>query len=149
LGYQGTEQTVFMEVFAIWYYLQQSQVKYSSITTTSNPADRVWTQNVRFFDQLIDNAGANCVDGSVFISSILMKLGIDPVIILIPGHIYMGFYGDAAHESYYLLETTRIGQIDLPNIDTIDELDYYASHGYFTEELIAYFVASCESGNCD
>lgn len=115
-AYQGTDSEVFNEVFSIWYNLQKNEVEYSNITETSNASDIVGSQYVRFFEEVYNNSGANCVDGSVFISSILMKLGIDPVLILVPGHMYMGFYTDAANQNFYVLETTMVGDIDVNSI---------------------------------
>ena len=82
---------------------------------TSNPSNGVGSQYVRFFDEVLDNTQANCVDGTVFFSSILRKIGIEPILILIPGHMYLGYY-DVSGASYFLLETTKIGGLNLKEI---------------------------------
>lgn len=113
IGYQGgTEESVINQVYAIWYYLQTKGVKYSSITNTSNPSDKVFTQHVRFFDEVYESTQANCVDGSVFLSSILKKIGIKPFLVLVPGHMYLGFYTNAEKTAFRLLETTMVGHVD-------------------------------------
>lgn len=148
-GYQGTTDDVLLELFSLWYHLQRNEVNYVNLTTTSNPSNTIYSQSVRFFDQVIDNAGANCVDGSVFHASILMKLGIDPVLILQPQHMYLGvFLGDRS--DFITLETTLIGAVDINAIQTMDDLEYYYNQGYFSQEQMQYFANSCSSSNgCD
>ena len=130
VGYQsGTEESVIDQVFAIWYTLQSKGIKYSSITNTSNPSDKVLTQHVRFFDEVYNNAQANCVDGSVFLSSILKKIDIKPFLVLVPGHMYLGFYTTSDKSKYKLLETTAVGSVDLSEIYE-DELYVYGLDKY-------------------
>ena len=117
VGYQRDDETVLKQVFSIWNELQTRGVTYSNVVMTSNPSEGVASQYVRFFDEVLDNTQANCVDGTVFFSSILRKIGIEPILILVPGHMYLGYYG-VDRESYYLLETTMIGSINLKEINS-------------------------------
>ena len=148
-GYQGTSNEVLEEVFSLWYALQKRNTQYSSITTTSNASSNVFAQNVRFFDQVLQNSSANCVDGSVFLASILMKLGIDPILVLVPGHMYMGFYASANQKDLYLLETTMIGNVDINSIQTSSNIQAYANLEYYSDAEIAYYNQTCNAGNCD
>lgn len=137
IGYQGgSENSVLEQVHAIWYTLQTKNVKYSSITNTSNPSDKIFTQHVRFFDEVYNNTQANCVDGSVFLSSILKKIGIKPFLVLIPGHMYMGFYTSPDKSTYQLLETTMIGGIDLNEIYEDEQYVYNLNkyYDYLTQD---------------
>ena len=115
IGYQGDDDDVLDQVFSVWYELQTRGVTYSNVVLTSNPSQGICSQYVRFFDEVLDNTQANCVDGTVFFSSILRKIGIEPILILIPGHMYLGFY-DTSREDYYLLETTMVGSMKLNEI---------------------------------
>lgn len=116
IGYQGTENDVFKQIYALWFYLQSKSVKYSSITATSNPSLKVFSQYVRFFDEVYNNTQANCADGSIFLSSILKKIGINPLLITVPGHMYLGYYTLADKSKKRLLETTRVGNVNLAEI---------------------------------
>lgn len=113
-GYQGgSDEEVIRQVYAIWNVLQRRGVKYSSITTTARESDVVGSQQVRFPVQSINNAQANCVDGSVLFASVMREVGIDPVLVLVPGHMFVGFNLDEAHTRIFYLETTMLGQADL------------------------------------
>ena len=115
-GYQQDTLHVENQVRALWYELQHRGVKYSSNNATSNAAQMVFTQQVRFFDEVYNNQQANCVDGSVFLASILKKIGIRPFLVLEPGHMYLGFYGSSDRSLPYLVETTMVGHADLQDI---------------------------------
>lgn len=112
-GYQGD---VFKQVSALWYYLQAHSVKYSSITDSSNPSQKIFSQYIRFFNDVYNNTQANCADGSIFLASILKKIGINPILITVPGHMYLGYYTLKDKSKIRLLETTHIGRVNLAEI---------------------------------
>jgi len=109
-GYQSKDKAeVYRQVYAVWHALTQRDLKYSDITTSSAESDSVNSQHVRMIDESINNAQANCVDGSVLMASVLRKVGIEPVLIMVPGHCYLGFQLDAEGEEFAALETTLLG----------------------------------------
>ena len=111
-GYQKDQKNVVSQVFAVWYVLQQHGLHYSSITTSSasSASGHVASQAVRFIDQSVESQQANCVDGSVLFASVLYKIGIKPVLVLIPGHMFMGFSASKDDQKdIHFLETTMIG----------------------------------------
>jgi hypothetical protein len=140
-GYQGTTEDVILQVYSLWYNLQKKGVNYSDITNTSNPSDSIATQYVRFFEEVYNSNQANCVDGSAFLSSITKKISIKPFLVLVPGHMYMGYFTSKDRSSYELLETTMVGNIDLNEITADNLLDYSS---YFTEETYNDYI----SDNC-
>lgn len=118
-GYQGTTQQVVQEVYALWNALQRRGVTYSNVTTTAAESRVVFSQQVRFIEQSVGNAQANCVDGSVLFASLLRQIGIDPILVHVPGHMYVGFFLDEAHGQRMFLETTEMGQASLRGGDVL------------------------------
>jgi len=100
------------QVFAIWSALQKRGLQYSSTTTTPGGSEGVLSQYVRFVDQSLANTQANCVDGSVLFASVLRKISIEPFLVTVPGHMYVGFYLGAGKSQFVGLETTVIGLPD-------------------------------------
>jgi hypothetical protein len=96
-------------VFALWSALQKRWVQYSSTTTTPGGSETVQSQFVRFVDQSLTNTQANCVDGSVLFASLLRKISIEPFLVTVPGHMYVGFYLGAGKSQSVALETTLLG----------------------------------------
>lgn len=141
-GYQGSVSDVYFQVLSIWHHLQTKNVKYSSITDTSNGSKKVFSQNVRFFEEVYNNKQANCVDGTVFMSSVLKKIGIKPFLVLVPGHMYLGFYTKPDKTEYAVLETTMLGNVDINEVKVINgkvyNLEKYKK--YITQEVYNSFM---------
>lgn len=109
-GYQGNSPNeVVAQVEAVWNALNRRGIRYSSITETSGESDKVFSQHVRFLSDSVKNAQANCIDGTVLFASILRKIDIEPIIVLRPGHAFLGFYVDKGQRQAEYLETTLLG----------------------------------------
>ena len=103
-------------------------VRYSSITATSVKAQTVASQHVRLIEESLNNSQANCVDGSVLLASALRKIGIEPFLVLVPGHCYVGFYVDEKKENMLAIETTMLG-------DAYDEDEEYDAMDLLEESV--------------
>jgi hypothetical protein len=109
-GYQAKDKAeVYRQVYALWHALSQRDLRYSSITTTAAESDFVGSQHVRMLDDSVNNAQANCVDGSVLLASLLRKVGIEPMLVMVPGHCYLAIQLDAPGKEIIGLETTLLG----------------------------------------
>lgn len=114
IGTQGTEEQVLRQVWAIWYLFQRNKVTYSSITTTSEARTDILSQTIRPLSQALRTQQANCIDGTALFASILRKIGIEPMIVLVPGHAFLGFYTDAQQTKPAFLETTMLNNENNP-----------------------------------
>lgn len=114
VGYQQGPQEVLNQVFAIWYLFQRRGFTYSSITTPTGASNKVYSQYVRFFGDSLRTQQANCIDGTVLFASILRRIGIDPIVVLVPGHAYLGFWLDQQHREPAFLETTALNSPENP-----------------------------------
>ena len=144
-GYQGTPQEVAREAFAIWNVLQRQGVRYSSITQPSGQSKTVHSQHVRFLDEVIENDQANCVDGSVLFASVLYKLGIHPTLVLVPGHMFVGFYADRQRRTVEFIETTMVGSPGLNSYQK--EWTFLGSDSYLSSRSYELFRAAVARGN--
>lgn len=113
VGYQGNEETTNRQVAAIWRVLHDRGFQYSSITPTAGTSDKMASQAVRTFDNALKTQQANCVDGTVVFASILRKIGISPLMVLIPGHCFLGYYTDKTKKNVAFLETTLLSNSEL------------------------------------
>jgi hypothetical protein len=121
-GYQVAELAgVVKQVFAIWSALQKPGIKHSSTTITPGGSEVVKSQYVRFVAQSLTNTQANCVDDSVLFASVLRKVSINPFLITIPGHMYVGFYLGPDKSQFIGLETTAIGVADATDAEREDD----------------------------
>jgi hypothetical protein len=111
-GYQKPPDGVVEEIRAIWNAIQERGFRYSNITRSSGESDTVATQHVRLLGDAVRTAQANCVEGSVLFASILRKLDMNPFLVLIPGHAFVGAFLDEAGEGFICIETTMLGNAD-------------------------------------
>lgn len=123
-GYQVSQaEGVDRQVYALWHVLQQRKFKYSSTSYTSLSSNVVFSQRVRTFEDAFRSSQINCVDGSIVFASLLRAINIDPILVRVPGHMYIGYYTDSRHSDVDFLETTMIGDINLDDFFPEENLD--------------------------
>lgn len=124
LGYQsGNPETVDKQVYALWHVLQKRGFKYSSVSNSSLSSNVVYSQRVRTFEDALGASQINCVDGSVLFASLLRAINITPVLVQMPGHMFVGYYRDKEQKDLTFLETTMIGDVDLDDYFPEERLD--------------------------
>ena len=150
-GYQsGDPIEVYRQVYALWDALSERDVRYSNITTSAAENQVISSQHVRLIDESINNAQANCVDGSVLFASLLRKIDIEPVLVFLPTHCYLGFYLDAEQTQLVGLETTLIGSVAEDDATReIDGAENVVDDKWRKANSWATFCAAIEMGNED
>ncbi|MBP1664213.1 MAG: hypothetical protein H6Q19_1353 [Bacteroidetes bacterium] len=125
LGYQArnTAAAVDKQVYALWNVLQKRNFRYSSVSNTSLSSNVVISQRVRTFEDALNSSQINCVDGSVLFASLLRAINIEPILVRIPGHMFVGYYTDSNRGNVNFLETTMIGDVDLDDFFPDEQLD--------------------------
>lgn len=123
LGYQKDSTMVVRQVYALWNVLQRRQFKYSSISNSSLGSNVVFAQRVRTLEDALSTSQINCVDGSVLFASLMRAVNIDPILVLMPGHMFVGFYTDKQHNHKLFLETSMIGNINMDDYFPDEKLD--------------------------
>lgn len=146
-GHQsGSEVEVLRQVYAIWHTLQKKDLKYSDISKSSAASDIVLSQHVRLMDESVAAAQSNCVDGSVLFASVLRKIGIEPSLVLVPGHCYLAFYVDREQKHRIALETTMIGAKDIKDFTVEEGLANVVPKRFHQEKSWASFHAAVATG---
>jgi len=125
LGYQARNAAaaVDKQVYALWNVLQKRNFRYSSVSNTSLSSNVVISQRVRTFEDALNSSQINCVDGSVLFASLLRAINIEPILVRIPGHMFVGYYTDSNRKNVNFLETTMIGDVNLDDFFPDEQLD--------------------------
>ncbi len=124
LGYQArTPEGVDRQVYALWNVLQKRKFQYSSVANTSLSSNVVFSQRVRTFEDALQASQINCVDGSVLFASLLRAINIEPILIRIPGHMFVGYYTNSRRSAMSFLETSMIGDVNLDDYFPDQHLD--------------------------
>jgi hypothetical protein len=149
-GYQsGDAAEVYRQVYALWHALTERDLRYSNITTSAADSASVSSQHVRLIDESINNAQANCVDGSVLLASLLRKIDIEPMLVFIPGHCYLAFFLDKEQTQLVALETTLIGSAADDSTREIDGMKDVVDDEWQKKDSWATFCAAIAMGNQD
>ena len=112
--YTNGYEEVINQANAIFTRLREKGISFggynASILTTN---ESCVTRYIRFADEVLTDDQANCVDGAIFFSSVLQKIGIDPYIFFDPDHVYIGFYIDQGRTTFRSLDIASIGNNDI------------------------------------
>ena len=104
-------RTTAIEAKAIYRALQQKGVSYvKSSSTFGTTANAAVSERIRMPFESLRDSSANCIDGAVMFASLFENLGMDPVIVLVPGHAYVGVRIAENSDKFYYLETSLVGR---------------------------------------
>lgn len=149
-GYQANDPAeVYRQVFALWDALTARDVRYSDITTTAGESEMVYSQHVRLLDESVNNAQANCADGSVLLASLLRKIGIEAYLVMVPGHCYLAFALDEKADKLAGLETTLLQSAAPANFQAIKGLNKLLDKQWLGADSYAVFCSAIAMGNAD
>lgn len=94
------------QVQAFYETLQDHGLRYAEQSSLYPAQDR---QRVLHPQEALAHQTANCLDGAVLFASLLLRAGLQPVIVLIPGHAFLGWQTWVDSDEYEFLETTQLG----------------------------------------
>lgn len=151
VGYEGAETTVYQQVLAVWRVLQERGNRYANLDPNVNGGNQdVPVQTVQLPDESIRATQGSCADGSVLIASVLRRIGLNPVVVVMPGHLFVGFDLDQSGQKQVYLETTLLGVEPAYAADTEKQLTTQLLNGKMdakTQVAVRSFVAAIESAN--
>jgi hypothetical protein len=114
-GYEPWKNTAaqvhstYQQARAIYHALQERGISYVKSSTTFGQHLDV-SERVRFPRESLNRISANCIDGAVMYASLFENLGMDPVVILVPGHAYVGVREAQHSDNYLYIETAITGR---------------------------------------
>ena len=102
-------KTTYAEAKAIYRALQLSGVSYVKSSLTFGRNTNV-SERVRLPGESIARSSANCIDGVVMYASLFENLGMDPEVVLVPGHAYVAVRDAQDSDTLLYLETALTGR---------------------------------------
>jgi hypothetical protein len=110
-GYQSdgdADNSVYQRLDDIWQAeTNDFDLTYISTPVSFAPGD---TQAIRLPSEALSSSSGNCIELALLYASAVEAMGMEPVIVIVPGHAYLGVRVDGTGNSYYFVETTMIGQ---------------------------------------
>jgi len=107
----GLEQSSRAQARAIYRALQARGLSYvKSSGVLASATNRALAERIRLPGQSLRTVSANCIDGVVLYASLLENLGMEPVIVIVPGHAYLGLRLAPNRPDYLYLDTALTGR---------------------------------------
>lgn len=115
-GYQNPD--VISQVKAIFNAVRNAKVSYVSSIMSFGTIG--FTQRVRLPQESILQKSANCIDGAVLLASLFENIGLEPLIVLVPEHAFVGVRLSPNSNETIFIETVLIGRPILQSILTLE-----------------------------
>lgn len=114
-GYQSSD--IIPQVKAIFNAVRNFHISYVNSIMSFGKVG--FTQRVRLPRESISEKSANCIDGTVLFASLFENIGLDPLIILVPGHAFVGVRLRPNSRESMFIETTMVGRRVIESILTL------------------------------
>jgi hypothetical protein len=111
-GYQGDPDSVPVLVAALFQALKDAGITYINSVIDYGYGPGQSTQWTRLPRESLAGRAANCIDGTVLFASLLEGCSLNPAIVLVPGHAFVGWETWDGSEDWRYLETTMIGHAE-------------------------------------
>jgi hypothetical protein len=108
-GYQGPRTSVAAQVEALYRSLKEAGLTYVNSVIDYGAAPGQVTQRTRLPRESLAQRSANCIDGTVLMASLLEGASLNPALVLVPGHAFLGWEAWHCSGEWSYLETTMIG----------------------------------------
>jgi hypothetical protein len=105
------ENSTTAQAKAIYNALQKYGLSYVKSSTTFGNNTNI-SQRVRMPRESIGTTSANCIDGAVMFASLFENLGMDPVVVLVPGHAYVGVRVARGSQRYLFIDSALTGRVN-------------------------------------
>lgn len=103
------ERETRIEARAIYMALQKEKLSYvkSSLTFGANTDI---SERIRTPQESITASSANCIDAAVLFASAFENLAMEPMIVLVPGHAYVGVKTSTTSDNYLYIDVALTGR---------------------------------------
>jgi len=146
LGYQGDPEGITQQVEALYQALREAEVTYVNSVLDYGAGSGQATQRTRLPREALAARSANCIDGAVLLASLLEGASLEPAIVLVPGHAFVGWrtWNDA-DAPWRFLETTLIGSHPFAAACESAQRQYQEAENYNRKQLRLHPVADLRS----
>jgi hypothetical protein len=111
-GYQRERDSVTPQVEALYRSLKEAGLTYVNSVIDYGAGPGQVTQRTRLPRESLAQKSANCIDGTVLMASLLEGASLNPRLVLVPGHAFLGWETWQFSGEWSYLETTMIGGAD-------------------------------------
>jgi hypothetical protein len=125
IGYY-VDYTSMEETIKSIYDTISEDIRYVNRPFCFGQTENIFIQRIATPTETLVEKSGNCIDLSVLFASCLEACGIDPLIILVPGHAFVGWKGDS---SDHFLEATALGLFNFETAKAEGKSKYHENFG--------------------
>jgi hypothetical protein len=103
------EKSTMLQAKAVYDAIKQQGVSYVKSSMTFGQNTDV-SERVRQPRESLEQSSANCIDGAVVFASAFENLAMDPIVVLVPGHAYVGVRIAQGSARYLFVDTALTGR---------------------------------------
>ncbi len=136
--FAGTQASTLPQVQALYEELQARGVSY--VMDPEAASDTGFAQRTRLPSDVLTTNNAQCLEGAILFATLMEAIGLDPLVIRIPGHAFVGWH--AAHDpvpdgTRLYVETTMVHTAKYPDAVKYAkvEVDRETAEAHFTEGI--------------
>jgi hypothetical protein len=96
----------------VYQALREFEITYINSVIDYGAGAGQFTQRTRLPRESLALKAANCIDGTVLMASLMEGASLNPAIVLVPGHAFVGWETWRASDDWGYMETTMIGTND-------------------------------------
>jgi hypothetical protein len=122
VGYQVDQAEVTAQVRAIYEALAECRIAYVNSIIDFTPEVGMNNQRVRLPRESLTDQSANCIDGAVLFASLLEAISLNPALVIVPGHAFLGWETGRNSNEWKYLETTMVSTHSFDDACTQAEL---------------------------
>lgn len=105
------QEIVYYQAEAIYNYLTAQGISYVNTPVSFF----VNSQSIKYPSEVLTTKAGNCIDLTCLFASMIEALDMRPIIIIIPGHAFVGICEWSDTNTFYALETTMVGSDSFSN----------------------------------
>lgn len=104
------EKATEIQAKAIFSAVKKHGVSYVKSSVTFGGSPDV-SQRIRMPRESLSQNSANCIDGAVTFASLFENLGMDPIVMLVPGHAFVGVRVAQGSQRYLFIDTAQVARM--------------------------------------
>jgi hypothetical protein len=105
------EKATLSQAKSIYSAVKQHGVSYVKSSMTFGGSADV-SQRIRMPRESLAQNSANCIDGAVTFASMFENLGMDPIVVLVPGHAYVGVRVAQGSSRYLFIDSAQVARMN-------------------------------------
>lgn len=119
MGISDTDENVLLQMKVVYEALKRMGIEYINTPVSFAPGV---AQRIRYISNVIQSKGGNCIELTIAMASVLEALDIQPLIVIVPAHAFLGVRLPSGRNVY--VESTLIPTAEFEEARNVGEREF-------------------------